>query len=312
MIIPNLSHETVVAKVDKLMSDILNPSTRISMQQISEQLTLYYQPMTLLYNDELKYTNSIKWFIGSCYLACGHYYPHEIMWDEAATQRFLHALNLYQYESVSTITDFALQEQRNSQSLEQYISHFLNKCARVLIVRVDIKIKAEFAHLVGIEAFHGFMNQLMETIQRDKEIEKKRKINTNMNSDKGCFEDLRGYAWAIEQGVETGGLHCHLLLIYNGDKRNKDWFLGEAIGKMWLEITGGLGWYHNGNTSKRKRGYESQGTLGIGMIHRKNPLEVKNAIHAALYLTRPDKYEQRLKTWTPNMRSFGRGTISKS
>ncbi|WP_201576955.1 inovirus-type Gp2 protein [Psychrobacter sp. H8-1] len=294
------------------MSDILNPKIRISIQQVSEQLNLYYQSMTLLFNDELEYTSSIKWFMGSCYLVCDNYYPNEVFWDKAMTQKFLHALNFYQYEFTTTLTDFAFQEQRNSQSLKKYMSYFLEKYARVLIVRVDIKIKAEFAHLVDVETFQDFMNQLMKAIQRDREIEKKRKAGKIADKYKGCFEDLRGYAWAIEQGVDNGGLHCHLLLIYNGDKRQKDWYLGDAVGKRWLEITEGLGWSTNGNTSERKQDYERKGQRGIAMIHGNKPLEVKNAFYTALYLTRPDKYEQRLKAWLPNMRSFGRGSYPKS
>lgn len=291
MTITTLDHNTVVARIDNLVTDILNPKPKISVKQVSEQLNLYYQPMTLLYDNELKYTGSIKWFIGSCYLICGNCYSNEIFWDEDVTQRFLHALSFYQYESVTAITDFVFQEQRNSFSLCNYMSYFLSKFARVLIVRVDLKIKSEFAHQVSVEDFHGFMNKL-----RDK-IGKKR----------GCFADLRGNAWAVEQGVENGGLHCHLLLIYNGDVHWRDWYLGDAAGKQWAKITDGLGGYHNCNTPERKKDYERQGTLGIGMMHRNNPLEVKNAIHAALYLTRPDKYEQRLKAWLPNMRSFGHG-----
>ncbi len=175
MIIPYLSHDRVVAKVDKLVSDILNPKIILSIQQISEQLNLYYQPMTQLYNNELEYTHSIRWFIGSCYLVCGNCYPNEITWDGDMTQRFLHALSFYQYEFATAKTDFAFQEQRNSQSLEKYMSYFLGKYSRVLIVRVDLKIELEFAHLVGVEAFQGLMNQLMETIQRDREKERKKK-----------------------------------------------------------------------------------------------------------------------------------------
>lgn len=312
MIIPNLSHEIVVAKVDKLVSDILNPETAISFQQISQRLNLYYQPMTLLYNDNLEYDNSIKWFLGSCYIVCANYYPNEIIWDEATAQKFLQALKFYQYEYATAKIDFAFQEQRNSQSLKKYMNYFLEKYARVRIVRVDVKIKAEFAYLVDVENFQSFMKQFMNTIQRDREIEQKRKAGKVTDKDKGCFEDLRGYVWAIEQGVDNGGLHCHLILIYNGDKRQQDWFLGEAIGKRWVEVTEGLGCHHNVNTTKNKKDLKDKGRLGIGMIHRDKPLEVKNAIHAALYLTRPDKYVQRLKAWTPNMRSFGRGTISKS
>lgn len=307
-----LGHDYVVAKVDKLVNDIFDPKLSISIQQIVEQLNTYYQLMTFHFDDELVYANSIKWFIGSCYLVCGHCYPNEIIWNEAMAENFLNALSFYQYEYATDKADFAFQEERNSQSLMEYMNYYLEKYARVLIVRVDLKLKVEFAHLVNAETFQGFMKQLMRVIQRDKEIEKKRKANSSMNSDKGCFEDLRGYAWAIEQGVETGGLHCHLVLIYNGDKRQKDWFLGEAVSKRWFEITEGISHHFNCNTTEYKQEQKRRGKLGIGMIYRDKPLEVNNAINAALYLTRPDKYEQRLKSWPLNMRSFGRGALPNS
>lgn len=302
-----LGHDYIVAKVDKFVSDILDPNISISIQQIGEQLNSYYQLMTIHFDDELVYANSIKWFIGSCYLVCGNHYPNEIIWNEAMTQSFLHALSFYHNEFTTAKTDFAFQENRNGQSLYEYMNFYLHKYERLLIVRVDLKIKAESAHLIGIEAFNGFMNKLMEKIQNDREKERKRKSGKIVSKEKSCFEDLRGYAWAIEQGVDNGGLHCHLLLLYNGDKRKDDWYIGDAVGKRWVKITEGLGTYYNCNTTENKQHYERQGTLGIGMIHRHNLLEMSNAINAALYLTRPEKYEQRLKAWLPNMRSFDRG-----
>lgn len=291
-----LGHDYVVAKVDKLVSDILTPNIQISNQQISQQLNSYYELMALNFDDELVYANSIKWFMGSCYLVCGNNYPNEVIWNEGMTQNFLTALGFYHTEFAAARTDFAFQEQRNSQSLLEYIKYFLDKYARLLIVRVDLKIKSEFANKVSVDAFNNFMTDLRDDLGRKR----------------GCFKHLRGYAWAIEQGVDNGGIHCHLLLLYNGDKRQQDWFLGDVVGKHWVEITEGLGSYFNCNTIEQKRMYERLGILGIGRIHGNNNLEVKNAINAALYLTRPEKYEQRLKAWLPNMRSFGRGTISAS
>lgn len=307
-----LWHDYVVAKVDKLVSDILNPETTISIQQIAHQLNSYYQLMTFHFDNELVYTNLIKWFMGSCYYVCGNHYPNKIIWDEIMVQRFLERINLYQHEFFTAENNFAFQEQRNNRSLSKYMRYIFDNCSRVLIVRIDLKIKAEFLDLVDIRAFHGFMSQIIEDIQVDRGIEKKRKTDPNINNKKGCFEDLRGYAWAIEQGVENGGIHCHLLLLYNGNERNRDWYLGNAVGKHWVEITEGRGWCFNCNTPKQKKEYERLGILGIGMIHRDNTVQVNNAINAALYLTRPEKYEQRLKAWIPNMRSFGRGLISKS
>lgn len=307
-----LWHDYVVAKVDKLVSDILDPEITITIQQICEQLNSYYQPMTLHYDDELVYANSIKWFMGSCYLVCGNHYPNEVIWNKGMTQNFLTALSFYQYEFATAKTDFAFQENRNGQSLFEYLSYFLHEYKRLLIVRVDLKIKVEHAHLVGVETFNGFMNKLMRKIQNDKEKEVKRKDGEITDKDKSCFEDLRGYAWAIEQGVDTGGLHCHLVLLYNGDLRDNDWYLADAVGKRWVKITEGIGWYFNCSDSKQKRDYKRQDKLGTGMIHLHNISEVNNAVNTVLYLTRPDKYEQRLKAWLPNMRSFGRGTIDRT
>ena len=295
MTIQYLGHDYVVAQIDKLVSAILSPKTRISIKHISEQLNIYYEAMALLSDDELDYCNTINWFMGSCYLVCGNHYPNEFIWDRANTERFVTTLRSYQYEFTTDVVDFANKERRNSRSLFPYVSYFLNKYARALIVRVDIKIKAEFAHLVNIKTFYDFLDDFNDKVGRKR----------------GCFKHLRGHAWAIEQGVETGGLHCHLLLIYNGDKRQNDWFLGDAVGKRWVEITDGIGCYYNCNTKQHKASYKRKGTLGIGMIHKDNPIEVDSAMYTAMYLVRPEKYEQRLKAWLPDMRSFGHGNLPK-
>ena len=295
MTIQYLGHDYVVAQIDKLVCTILNPKTRISIKRISEQLNIYYEAMALLSDEELVYCNTINWFMGSCYLVCGHDYPNEFVWDRANTERFVTALSSYQYELATDIVDFAKQERRNGSSLYPYMGCLLNKHSREVIVRVDIKIKAEFAHLVTIKNFHDF----------------KVDFNDKVGRKRGCFKHLIGHAWAIEQGAETGGLHCHLLLIYNGDKRQNDWFLGDAVGKCWVEMTEGLGCYYNCNTKKHKASYKRKGTLGIGRIHRDNPVEVDNTMYAGGYLVRPEKYEQRLKAWLPDMRSFGHGNLPK-
>ena len=295
MTIQYLGHDYVVAQIDKLVSTILNPKTRISIKRISEQLNIYYEAVALLSDDELDYCNTINWFMGSCYLVCGNNYPNEFVWDRANTERFVTVLSSHQHKFATDIVDFANKERRNGSSLYPYMGCLLNKHSREVIVRVDIKIKAEFAHLVTIKNFHDF----------------KVDFNDKVGRKRGCFKHLIGHAWAIEQGAETGGLHCHLLLIYNGDKRQNDWFLGDAVGKCWVEMTEGLGCYYNCNTKKHKASYKRKGTLGIGRIHRDNPVEVDNTMYAGGYLVRPEKYEQRLKAWLPDMRSFGHGNLPK-
>ena len=161
---------------------------------------------------------------------------------------------------------------------------------------LDLKYATETSHLVTIDRLNADMKKIRELI----------------SNKKTCFEHLQGYAWALEQGGKNGGLHCHLLLIYNGSERQKDSYLGKAVGEKWQSITGGLGTYYNWNTLENKGDFKKQGLLGIGMIHRDNPLEVENAVRVASYLTKIDKCEQQLKLWLPGMRTFGQSQFDVS
>ena len=134
------------------------------------------------------------------------------------------------------------------------------------------------------------------------------KLREFIGNKKTCFEHLQGNAWALEHGHENGGLHCHLLLIYDGSERQNDWYLAEEVGKRWQEITRGIGAYYNYHYTENKQGFEKNGKLGIGMIHRDNFQQIENAVCTALYLTKPDKVGQHLKVWLPSMRTFGHGT----
>jgi len=187
---------------------------------------------------------------------------------------------------------FKLQEQRNRHSLEEYLKQLLNHYARLLLVRIDFAIKQEYQHEIGIVQFRD----LMATMSN-------RYSNKN-----GCFSDLQGYAWAIEQG-EDKGFHCHTLLIYDGSKHQNDYGLGLQIDQYWRQLTQDKGYCFISNNPKYKRKFEMQGTLGIGMIHRNNPMEVSNAINTALYLVNPEKDHQNLRLRIPRMRTFGTGSF---
>jgi hypothetical protein len=293
----SLNHTQVVARVDKLVVGIINSKVSIDVDEVSNQLEMYYERMLNFYDtDTYQYTETIEWFLTSTFLACGQYYPYEVDWSYEITFNFIKVLTDLSYRYPDIVHDFAVQERRNSKSLYEYVSYFLKKYSRVLIVRVDLKIQAQFFDQVDIETFHGYMEKLTAEIARKR----------------GCFENLRGHAWAIEQGGVGGGLHSHLLLIYNGDKRWKDWSIAEDVGVFWLKITDGIGEHENLHFKNKKDKYREKGELGIGMIHKDNATEVKNALYTALYLTRPNKFDQRLKVWMPKMHSFGKGVISEN
>ena len=103
-----------------------------------------------------------------------------------------------------------------------------NHYSRLLFIRIDLKYAKETSHHVSIEGFDCHMRKFRELI----------------SNKKTCFEHLHGYAWALEQGGIEGGLHCHLLLIYDGSKKQNDWYLAKEVGEKWKMMTGGLGEYY--------------------------------------------------------------------
>ena len=160
-------------------------------------------------------------------------------------------------------------------------------------MRIDLSSLVDTLANVKLDDFYEHISKLRELI----------------SNKQTCFEHLQGYAWALEQGTDKS-LHCHLLLMYDGSKRQKDVFIGQEVGEKWLSITGNNGNYYNCNNPDYKSFYQQRQMLGIGMIHRDNPLELENAIRVASYLVEPEKVDQHLTIRLPNMRTFGKGQFN--
>lgn len=205
--------------------------------------------------------------------------------------RYLATISLAAYRDVrDELSLFKLQEHDNKNGLEEYIKQLTQHYSKLLFIRVDLSIALEHQHEVGIEQFNQYLRTFKNRIQ---------------NHDT-CFKDLQGYAWAIEQG-ERKGYHCHVLLIYDGHKHQKDFGMAIQVGQCWTEITESKGYVFTSNSTEYKERFNQKGILGIGMIHRNNPEQVKNAINAAMYLVNPEKEHQHLRVKVQGMRSFGKG-----
>ncbi|OTG86974.1 hypothetical protein B9T31_04990 [Acinetobacter sp. ANC 4558] len=209
-----------------------------------------------------------------------------------------HGMKEYVFEYIQSqakrITDqdagYRRCEIKNQNKLRDYLTNLLNHYARLLFVRVDFAIKKQYQHEVDIEKFQGYL-QVMS--------------NRYSNQD-GYFSGLQGYAWAIEEGMDKG-LHCHTLLIFDGNKHQHDFGLGLQIGQYWTQLTQDKGCCFISNDPEYKKKFIQSDTLGIGMIHRDNPKEVHNALSAAQYLVNPEKELQHLRVRLPRMRTFGTG-----
>ncbi|MFK3867205.1 inovirus-type Gp2 protein [Psychrobacter faecalis] len=285
----HLNQPLVVANVHSLVTDIL--ANTISFNETMDKLNGLYNPFMNHLNTELSYSRAVIAFFSSTQAIVGDTYPENVIWDHDKTQRFIDILSCYRKDIENERQAFIYQESYNKRELKNYVHSLINHYSRLLFIRIDLKYVKETSHHVSIEDFDCHM----------------RKFRDLIGNKKTCFEHLQGYAWALEQGGIEGGLHCHLLLIYDGSERQNDWYLAKEVGEKWKMMTGGLGEYYNYHDTETKQKYEKNGKLGIGMIYRDNAKKVENAVTSALYLTKPSKHEQQLKLWVPNMRTFGHG-----
>ena len=290
----NFNQPQVVANVHSLVTDIL--ANAISFNETINKLKWLYCPFMTHLNTELFYSQPVFAFIYSTNAIVGNDYPENVIWDHDKTQRLITTLSYYKNDIENERHAFIYQESQNKRKLELYVNNLINHYSRLLFIRIDLKYAQKTSNHVSIENFDDHMSKLRDLI----------------GNKKTCFKHLQGNAWAIEQGGINGGLHCHLLLIYDGSERQSDWHVAKEVGEKWKTITGGLGEYYSYHDPEIKQKYQQYGKLGIGMIHRDNPQEVENAIASALYLTKPSKDEQQLKLWLPNMRTFGHGIYRTS
>ena len=292
MLYPHLNQPLIVSNIDKLVKGAL--FDHVSFKDTKKQLNDLYQPFMDIFDDGLFYSETIHAFIDSTESIVDDSSAYEVVWDHDKTQRFISMLSSYRKDIESENRAWRYNEGQNKNNVVSLVRNLTDQYSKLLFVMVDLKYATETSHHVTIDGFNDDMKKIRELI----------------SNKKTCFEHVQGYAWALEQGGKNGGLHCHLLLIYNGSERQKDYHLGKAVGEKWERITGGLGTYYNWNNPENKVDFKKKGLLGIGMIHRDNPLEVENAVRVASYLAKIDKCEQQLKLWLPGMRTFGQSQFN--
>ncbi len=296
MISANYSQTEVTTKVHLLVLNIIYSD--LGLDSIMDELNDLYAASMYHYeaSDELVYSKPVVIFLRSTQLIVGDQYPDEVIWNHDSVNRLSEILKYYEGEIDHERHAWIYQERQNEIALSKYITDLTCHYARLLFIRVDLKYAQAHSHLITVGDFNEHINKLCQLLANKKT----------------CFKHLQGYAWALEQGEVNGGLHCHLLLIYDGAKRQNDWHIAKEVGKKWVQITQGYGAYYNYHESENKRRYEQYDRLGIGMIHRDNNLEIANARRTALYLVKPNKADQHLKAWLPEMRTFGKGQYRTS
>ena len=187
------------------------------------------------------------------------------------------------------LRDHPHSESKNKKALVNRMQEVSDRYSRILVVRVDLAYPLKSQDQIGIQEFSDDM----------------RVLRTRLRDQDTVFKGLIESAWALEQG-EDKGYHCHLFLVYKGsDYRNAYW-IANRVGKLWREVTDGLGCHFNCHKPAYLKQFSDKNRLGIGMIHRKNSDEVNNMLNTVTYLVRPEKESQHLRVKTKKrMRTFG-------
>lgn len=291
----NVQSISIFHLVDSLVKDIINKEFELNnfeLCELTNQLNQLQQPFFSLFDNDYCYSNTIEAFIGACHACIGAISLKEFIWNKSSTEEFIDYLKLDREYITCSINAQLAQETANCSELERYARKVLDKYAKSLVVLVSVSYQPEQRQQVSLEDFQEHFANFRDLI----------------SNKKTCFEDLVGYAWAIEQGLDKG-YHCHLWLVYNGSKRQSDFYIGKEVGEKWLKITNGMGEYHNSNNPDTKDYYRRLGILGIGRIHREFNNEIENAVIVAKYLAKPSKDDQYVVVKPIGMRTFGKGIL---
>ncbi|WP_180053503.1 inovirus-type Gp2 protein [Acinetobacter sp. YH12236] len=297
-----LYHEAeVLAAVDHFIQEVCLGSYDLYHQNLMIDLQKLVQSFKPIYNANFFYCNTVQIFIDVVNivdhtLSLMPQADHDciVCFDDMTVWHILTYIQSLSGWVKQQLIDFQKRELENQQSLFEYASTLIHHYARTLVVRVDLSIKKEYQALYNIQAFNKALDTLLRRIA-DQDT---------------CFSGLHGYAWALEHGVSKG-YHCHLLLMYDGNIHRGDFEMGQWVGECWEQITHECGYIFNCNHSDYKASYEAMGTLGIGMIHSKNPDQVYNFLNYVVpYLVNAEKEQQHPRVKDPAYtRSFGRGVL---
>ena len=195
------------------------------------------------------------------------------------------------------LVQFYAQEKDNTTSLETYASQLFKHYSKLLIVRVDLGYRNDAKHEITIDRFY-------------RDFEKMRNRLANKDT---IFNNLHGYAWALEQG-KGRGYHVHMLLIYDGSKVQKGSYYAKRVGEKWVELTEGRGTYFNPHNKQYIDELKLKGCeIGLGMVSNKKDNDWERLHSVIRYFTACNKDLQRLRVKNEkNMQTFGKGQYGNS
>ena len=176
----------------------------------------------------------------------------------------------------------------------KYVDCLFDKCARLMVVRVDLYYAREIK-IDGVirQPEHADVARLNADIAR---------MLGNMRHKPALFDNLEGYILKLESGDERGP-HVHCLLFFNGANIQKDGWYAKEIGEYWRQVIAkGEGDYWNCNANKLA--YKNK---ALGMIHHSDLGMRLNLRYLISYLCKIDQVIE--KGSDSRLKSIRRGRL---
>jgi len=129
-----------------------------------------------------------------------------------------------------------------------------------------------------------------------------RRLMGNARGKTSLFRHRVGYVAAIECS-RVGGHHLHVCFLFDGSLVCKDEYLAHEIGKYWIELTGGRGYYHCCKADQYKRS-------AVGMVNHDDHEKRGFLLEALRYLAKKDQFV-RIRP-TPKAKTFFTGQMPRA
>lgn len=302
-----LSEPTILIVVERFISDIMENGFEESFKPTFKELLEQFDQV---YDIDFEYSDYNAVFVGvkseidlmrynpSCNPNADNY-DFVLKFNSEQLKDFEQQIRNRKRRINDELHQFYLQELENKKSLEAYIGKLFHHYSKLLIVRVDLAYRNDSKGQINIEQFY-------------KHFETMRNRLSNKDT---CFENLHGYAWALEQSTENnGGYHVHMLLIYDGTKVQNGFYYAQCVGEKWEQITQGHGCYFNPHAREYIHKLKMAGCeIGIGMVSRNRDGDWERLLPVIHYLTLPEKDMQRLRVKAiKNMQTFRHGEFENT
>ena len=106
----------------------------------------------------------------------------------------------------------------------------------------------------------------------------------NMRNKRTLFakDKFIDYFGRIEYSQDAG-YHVHICFFYKGSEAQRDIFYSHEIGKYWIKITEGRGYYHSCNAKAAQGKYKN---VGIGMVEHDDFEKIRHLWKAVVYFVK--------------------------